>query len=420
MPHLDEGTIHAWLDGALPDEERANVERHVAGCESCAAGVAEARGFVAGATRILSALDDVPSAALPGKGGAGGGARSLTSRRSLWRTLQFTPARAAAAAVLIVAAGTFMTLREAQKSGDVARPKLEAPVLANDSSPGANVASAPPAGIVSPSPSLQPPPSREAPLPRDAESKKDARHAQAAQVATATPSTTRLSEVVRDAPPRPTLMREEVPINKAAVAAPVVESASIKLRGVAADAAGRAASVVGCYAVATTNFDKDASTLPSLISLDSAPAPAEAVRSDAETFAQQRERRAFAPPPPVPAAARAPASAGARAPAPTPAPAAAAAADAATGRMDSMARGERPRALSILARPGDAAMSYSESAVRGYWTSAVDGSVFVRLPSVTGAPPRSFVLRAEPSGLSGMLQESGRSVPISLRRVSCR
>jgi len=44
MPHPDEGTIHSWLDGALPSEEAARIESHVAGCPQCQAAVAEARG----------------------------------------------------------------------------------------------------------------------------------------------------------------------------------------------------------------------------------------------------------------------------------------------------------------------------------------------------------------------------------------
>ena len=32
MEHLDEGTAHAWLDGALSAEESARVEAHVAEC----------------------------------------------------------------------------------------------------------------------------------------------------------------------------------------------------------------------------------------------------------------------------------------------------------------------------------------------------------------------------------------------------
>ena len=65
MQHLDEGTIHSWLDGALSPEEAARVEAHVAECAECRAKAAEARGFSAGASRILTALDDVPSGVVP-------------------------------------------------------------------------------------------------------------------------------------------------------------------------------------------------------------------------------------------------------------------------------------------------------------------------------------------------------------------
>ena len=60
--HLDEGTVQAWLDGQLSASESAALESHVHACEECSALVAEARGFMAGATRILGALDDVPAA----------------------------------------------------------------------------------------------------------------------------------------------------------------------------------------------------------------------------------------------------------------------------------------------------------------------------------------------------------------------
>lgn len=65
MTHIDEGTIHAWLDSALPPDEAARVEAHVRGCEQCSAAVAEARGFIAASSRILSALDDVPGGVIP-------------------------------------------------------------------------------------------------------------------------------------------------------------------------------------------------------------------------------------------------------------------------------------------------------------------------------------------------------------------
>ena len=110
--HLDEGTIHAWLDGALDADEAARVERHAAECASCAAAVAEARGFVAGASRILTALDRVPGGVAPKTAGS---AETLRARRtrSLWATLHLTPARAAAAALVVVAGGTALVLHNA-------------------------------------------------------------------------------------------------------------------------------------------------------------------------------------------------------------------------------------------------------------------------------------------------------------------
>lgn len=68
MEHVDEGTIHAWLDGALAADEGARIAAHIAGCASCAAAVAEARGLIAASSRILSALDDVTGGVIPRRG----------------------------------------------------------------------------------------------------------------------------------------------------------------------------------------------------------------------------------------------------------------------------------------------------------------------------------------------------------------
>ena len=70
MRHPDEGQIHAWLDGALDPATADGLEAHVAACPDCAAAVAEARGLIAGASRILLALDDVPSGVIPVATGA--------------------------------------------------------------------------------------------------------------------------------------------------------------------------------------------------------------------------------------------------------------------------------------------------------------------------------------------------------------
>jgi len=65
MRHLDEGTIHAWLDGQLPPDEAQHVEAHFAECRPCADAVAEARGLIAASSRILTALDNVPGDVVP-------------------------------------------------------------------------------------------------------------------------------------------------------------------------------------------------------------------------------------------------------------------------------------------------------------------------------------------------------------------
>src|SRR5688500_12798108 len=65
MQHLDEGTIHAWLDGALDATRSREIDAHIAQCPTCSAAVAEARGLVAASSRILTALDDVPGGIMP-------------------------------------------------------------------------------------------------------------------------------------------------------------------------------------------------------------------------------------------------------------------------------------------------------------------------------------------------------------------
>ena len=100
MQHLDEGTIHSWLDNALSPDEAARVEAHVAECPECAAAVAEARGFVAASSRILTALDDAPRGVLPAAGPVRRGNRAMLR---------------AAAAVLVVAAGSLVVLRNGER-----------------------------------------------------------------------------------------------------------------------------------------------------------------------------------------------------------------------------------------------------------------------------------------------------------------
>jgi len=119
--HPDEGLIHAWLDDALDAAEAERLAAHVRTCAECQGRVAEARGLIAGASRVVAALDGVPAGTRPGwaqsavGGGAAGGtapasaSRDPSAQGSLWRWLKVTPGRAALAATILVAIGITVT-----------------------------------------------------------------------------------------------------------------------------------------------------------------------------------------------------------------------------------------------------------------------------------------------------------------------
>jgi hypothetical protein len=122
MQHLDEGTIHAWLDGALGANEARAAEAHVQTCAACAQSVAEARGFVAASSRILAALDDVPTVQESAREPLH---ISAARRRSGWWWRRAGIPYAAAATVLL-AVGTTLVLRNV--SPDAAMDRAESPV----------------------------------------------------------------------------------------------------------------------------------------------------------------------------------------------------------------------------------------------------------------------------------------------------
>ena len=167
--HPDEGTIHAWLDGALDHGAARALEAHVAGCRECAARVAEARGLIAGASRIVSALDDAPSTSGPAWGQPPV-APVAASTRTGWRAFRVTPARAAIAATLLVALGVSLTYERVSVDSqatravaerviapptDVAASPTAAPMRRDsllDSAVARNVAKAQPPRAVGPAP----------------------------------------------------------------------------------------------------------------------------------------------------------------------------------------------------------------------------------------------------------------------------
>ncbi|HSE68999.1 MAG TPA: zf-HC2 domain-containing protein [Gemmatimonadales bacterium] len=61
MPHLDEGHIHAMLDGELSAADREVAEQHLRACTECQQLLAEARNLFAEADRLVETL--VPPAA---------------------------------------------------------------------------------------------------------------------------------------------------------------------------------------------------------------------------------------------------------------------------------------------------------------------------------------------------------------------
>src|SRR5438445_19198 len=53
MSHVDEGTLHAYLDGELPPAEARGVEAHVAECAACRDRLEEERALIARADELL-------------------------------------------------------------------------------------------------------------------------------------------------------------------------------------------------------------------------------------------------------------------------------------------------------------------------------------------------------------------------------
>ncbi len=173
MQHPDEGTIHAWLDGALSDDEGRAIEAHVAQCADCRAAVIEAHGLIAGSTRILLALDSVPGGVLPAAAAApiAGQESVAIRRRPLWRS---TGWRAAAAIVLVgsvswlvtrsnvpadVTAASPVQVTAATAGGPAAEQTVVASA-ANGGSPNATLSTAPRGNSAPPSartPNAKPP-----------------------------------------------------------------------------------------------------------------------------------------------------------------------------------------------------------------------------------------------------------------------
>jgi hypothetical protein len=104
MPHLDEGTLHALLDGELESTEVMEIQAHLGSCASCGSRLKDIREFMGEADRLLASVDLPRSATHPAPAAAPiapalepvrpdreAPARALTARRPLPPPDRFRP-----------------------------------------------------------------------------------------------------------------------------------------------------------------------------------------------------------------------------------------------------------------------------------------------------------------------------------------
>lgn len=114
MSHVDDGTLHAYLDGELSALEVARLEGHLIECAPCRARLAEETDVVARAGRILALAEPpAPERAAPPL-------HQLRHPRPQWRV---RVPLAWAASLVLVAGATWFTLKP---DGALQRPEPEA------------------------------------------------------------------------------------------------------------------------------------------------------------------------------------------------------------------------------------------------------------------------------------------------------
>ena len=117
MSHVDEGTLHAYLDGELPSVERAALEAHLADCAPCRANLAEERALRERATAVLGSARPAERPAPPLE------QLRREPKRSPWRVRRSFAW--AASIAMALGLGYYMrspAYREAPASGSLAQP----------------------------------------------------------------------------------------------------------------------------------------------------------------------------------------------------------------------------------------------------------------------------------------------------------
>ncbi|MGQ0704164.1 MAG: zf-HC2 domain-containing protein [Gemmatimonadales bacterium] len=168
MSHLDEGTLHALLDGEIPSAELAPIQAHLEGCAECRARLDTERAWMTEADRLVQVIEP-PVRAERGAPRPALGSRdsALGARRSAIRRLV---GPLAWAATVVAAAGLGYAIRglpsgQRVSLADTAAPPAERLEAAADRA-AIESASAPLPRAESRAPSPEPPtPSRQAAEP---------------------------------------------------------------------------------------------------------------------------------------------------------------------------------------------------------------------------------------------------------------
>jgi hypothetical protein len=137
MSHVDDGTLHAYLDGELTPVESERLDAHLAACQACRARLEEERALIERASKLLSrAVPPTPERAAPPL-------HQLRRPRVGWRLRM--PLAWAATVLMAVGIGWLLrgpttALRVGASdsrldSAPIAQPAAEAPAIALNTRP---------------------------------------------------------------------------------------------------------------------------------------------------------------------------------------------------------------------------------------------------------------------------------------------
>lgn len=148
--HPEEGTLHAYIDGELSPDEAAALELHVGECALCAAALAEARGLVAAASRVITTLDAAPSSAA--SPAAPVVVKPSVGARRTVRPPIFRLPYARAAALLLLVGGTAVVVDRtgtfARGKSSQAEPSMAGAAITSEVAPAATAQAATPTAVV--------------------------------------------------------------------------------------------------------------------------------------------------------------------------------------------------------------------------------------------------------------------------------